>query len=59
VEGGSPPAKRHPAQLKRLLDQMDAKGYQFWSGPRKDSESLHCLVKATRARNRLELGTSR
>ncbi len=58
AEGVPPPVKRDPAQLKRLLDQMDAKGYQFWSVPRKDGEFLHFLVKATRARNVLELGTS-
>ncbi len=58
AEGGPPPVERDPAQLKRLLDEMDAKGYQFWSVPRKDGEFLHLLVKATRARNVLELGTS-
>jgi caffeoyl-CoA O-methyltransferase len=58
AEGDSRPAKRDPAQLRRLLDGMDARGYQFWSVPRKDAEFLHLLVKATRARNVLELGTS-
>jgi caffeoyl-CoA O-methyltransferase len=58
AEGVPPPIKRDPAQLKRLLDQMDAKGYEFWSVPRKDGEFLHFLVKATRARNVLEIGTS-
>jgi predicted O-methyltransferase YrrM len=58
VDGGPAPVKRDPVQLKRLLDQMDAKGYQFWSVPRKDGEFLHLLVKATRARNVLEVGTS-
>lgn len=58
AEGDPPPVKRDPAQLKRLLDEMDARGYQFWSVPRKDGEFLHLLVKATRARNVLELGTS-
>jgi predicted O-methyltransferase YrrM len=52
------PVKRSPAQLKRLLDQMDRKGFQYWSVPRKDGEFLHLLVKATRARNVLEVGTS-
>ena len=47
AEGVPPPVKPDPAQLKRLLDQMDAKGYQFWSVPRKDGEFLHFLVKAT------------
>jgi predicted O-methyltransferase YrrM len=58
VEGGPPPVKRNLAQLKELLDEMDAKGYRFWSVPRKDGEFLHLLVKATRAKNVLELGTS-
>jgi predicted O-methyltransferase YrrM len=54
-----PPMVNHdPARLERLLDEMDAKGYQFWSVPRKDGEFLHLLVKATRAMNVLELGTS-
>ncbi len=57
-ERGSPPVKRDPAKLKRLLDEMEAKGYQYWSVPRKDGEFLHLMVKATRARNVLELGTS-
>jgi predicted O-methyltransferase YrrM len=52
------PVKRDPAQVRRLLDEMDAKGYQYWSVPRKDAEFLHLLVKATRARNVLEVGTS-
>jgi predicted O-methyltransferase YrrM len=58
VEGGPPLIKRNSAQLKKLLDEMDAKGYQFWSVPRKDGEFLNLLVKATRAKNVLELGTS-
>jgi caffeoyl-CoA O-methyltransferase len=52
------PVKRELAQLKRLLDQMDRRGYHYWSVPRKDGEFLHLLVKATRARNVLEVGTS-
>ena len=58
AERGSPPVKRDPAQLKRLLDAMDAKGYQYWSVPRKDGEFLHILVKATRSKKVLELGSS-
>ena len=52
------PPKRDPARLKRLLEEMDSKGHQFWSVPRKDAEFLHLLVKATRARRVLEVGTS-
>ena len=58
TEGDSRPVKRDPARMKRLLDQMDARGYRFWSVPRKDGEFLHFLVKAIRARSVLELGTS-
>ncbi len=52
------PVRRDPALLRRLLNEMDAKGSQFWSVPRKDGEFLHFLVKATRAKNVLEVGTS-
>lgn len=58
MEGGPPPVKRDSGQLRRLLDDMDSKGYQFSSVPRKDGEFLHLIVKATRAKNVLELGTS-
>ena len=58
AEGPQWPVKRDPAQLRRLLDEMDAKGYRYWSVPRKDGEFLHLLVKATRATNVLEVGTS-
>jgi predicted O-methyltransferase YrrM len=37
---------------------MEVKGHRFWSVPRKDGEFLHFLVKSTRARNLLEVGTS-
>ena len=58
AEGDLPPAKRDPAQLRKLLKEMDSRGYQYWSVPRKDAEFLHLMVKATRARNVLELGSS-
>ena len=58
VEGNLHPATRDPAQLRRLLSEMDARGYQYWSVPRKDGELLHLLIKATRAGNVLEVGTS-
>jgi predicted O-methyltransferase YrrM len=50
--------KRDPAGLRRLLEDMDAQGHRYWSVPRKDGEFLHFLVKATQARNVLEVGTS-
>ncbi len=52
------PPTRNPADLRRLLEQMEAQGPRYWSVPRKDGEFLHFLVKATRARNVLEIGTS-
>jgi predicted O-methyltransferase YrrM len=51
-------AKRDPARLHRLLEEMDTQGPRYWSVPRKDGEFLHFLVKATRARSVLEVGTS-
>jgi predicted O-methyltransferase YrrM len=58
AEGNPQRVKRDSAPLRRLLDGMDSRGRQFWSVPRKDGEFLHLLVKATRARNVLEVGTS-
>ena len=52
------PVERNPAQLNRLLEQMEAQGTRFWSVPRKDGEFLQFLIKATRAKTVLELGTS-
>jgi len=57
-ENESRPVKRDPTQLKRLLDQMDRKGFQYWSVPRRDGEFLRLLIKVTRARNVVEVGTS-
>lgn len=57
-EDNPPPVKRDMGKLGQLLDEMDSKGYQLWSVPRKDGEFLHFLVKAGRAKNVLELGTS-
>lgn len=53
-----PPPTRNPADLRHLLDGMEAQGPRHWSVPRKDGEFLHFLVKATRARSVLEIGTS-
>jgi len=58
AEGDPQRVKPNPANIQRLLDEMDAKGYQFWSVPRKDGEFLHFIIKATRSRNVLEVGTS-
>ena len=40
------------------MAEMEAKGPKFLSVPRKDGEFLNLLVKATRAKNVLEIGTS-
>jgi caffeoyl-CoA O-methyltransferase len=53
-----PPIQRNPEKLRRLLDQMEKKGYQYWSVPRRDGEFLHFMVKACGAKNILEIGTS-
>ncbi|MGD0236937.1 MAG: class I SAM-dependent methyltransferase [Syntrophorhabdales bacterium] len=58
ADGIPQPSARNPAQLKRLLDEMDERGAAAWSVPRKDGEFLHLMIKATRAKNVLELGTS-
>jgi len=50
--------KRDLSRLKRLLEQMEAKGHQFWSVPRKDGEFLYFMVKAVQAKHVLEVGTS-
>lgn len=58
AQSSRPPRRRDPAQLRKLLSEMEARGSQFWSVPRKDGELLHFLVKATRAKHVLEVGTS-
>jgi predicted O-methyltransferase YrrM len=55
---GGPPAARDPGQLRSLLEALDAQSARYWSVPRKDGELLRFLVKATRARSVLEIGTS-
>jgi caffeoyl-CoA O-methyltransferase len=58
AEGTPQASARNPAQIQRLLDEMDARGGRALSVPRKDGEFLHLMIKATRAKNILELGTS-
>lgn len=55
---GARSERRTPAKLKRLLEEMDAKGHQYWSVPWKDGEFLHLMVKVSRAQQVLEVGTS-
>jgi caffeoyl-CoA O-methyltransferase len=58
AQGGTPPIARDPARLRKLLEEMEAKGHQHWSVPRRDGEFLQFLVKAIRAKSVLEIGTS-
>jgi predicted O-methyltransferase YrrM len=58
ADAGPGTVKRDPATLRRLLEEMDVQGHRYWSVPRRDGEFLHFLVKATQARNVLEVGTS-
>lgn len=57
-ESDSERIKPTSPHVRRLLDEMDAKGYQFLSVPWKDGEFLHFIIKATRSKNVLEIGTS-
>jgi predicted O-methyltransferase YrrM len=45
-------------QIQSVLSAMEAKGAGFLSVPRKDGEFLKLLIKVSRARNVLEVGTS-
>jgi predicted O-methyltransferase YrrM len=49
---------RESAQLEPLLKEMESQGPKMLSVPRKDGQFLHLLVKTSRARNVLEVGTS-
>jgi caffeoyl-CoA O-methyltransferase len=44
--------------LDKLMSEMEAKGGRMLSVPRKDGQFLSLLVKASRARSILEVGTS-
>lgn len=52
------PSKTDPARVRKILDEMESKIGRYWSTPRKDAEFLNLMVKATRAVNVLEVGTS-
>jgi predicted O-methyltransferase YrrM len=52
------PPKADPTRVRKILDEMESKIARYWSTPRKDAEFLHLMVKATRAVNVLEVGTS-
>jgi predicted O-methyltransferase YrrM len=57
-EVGRQTVKGDPARTRKILDEMESKIGRYWSAPRKDAEFLNLMVKATRAVNVLEVGTS-
>ena len=56
AESGEKPKTKEA--LDKLLAEMEGKGRQMLSVPRKDGQFLNLLTKATRAKNVLEVGTS-
>ena len=58
AESGGTSAPKNKADLQKLMEEMDGKGRQMLSVPKKDGQFLNLLVKATRAKNILEVGTS-
>ncbi len=57
-EVGRQTVKGDPARTRKILDEMESKIGRYWSAPRKDAEFLNLMVKASRAVNVLEVGTS-
>lgn len=55
---GAQASKRDAAALQALMNEMDAKGRQFLSVPKKDGQYLNLMVKSSEAKNILEIGTS-
>lgn len=51
-------AARSRQELQSLMQEMEEKGRQMLSVPRKDGEFLHLLTKLSRAKRVLEVGTS-
>lgn len=58
TESGAQRVKLTSPNVRRLLNEMESKGYQFLSVPWKDGEFLYFITKAVRAKNVLEIGTS-
>ena len=52
------PSKADPVRIRKILDGMESQIGRYWSTPRKHAEFLNLMVKATRAVNVLEVGTS-
>jgi len=58
AHGATPDAEKTHAAANSVLTDLEAKGGNFLNVPKPDGEFLRLLIKATRARNVLELGTS-
>ncbi len=55
---GPQPSRSDPSRTRKILDEMESKIGRYWSTPRTDARFLNLLVKATRAVNVLDVGTS-
>jgi predicted O-methyltransferase YrrM len=58
AETGAANSTAQRAAAENVLAEIEGKGPQFLSVPRKDGQFLNLLIKATRARHVLEVGTS-
>jgi caffeoyl-CoA O-methyltransferase len=57
ADAGGATASRTKEQLDKLIADLEIKGRKYYAIPRQDGQFLSLLVKATRAKNVLELGT--
>ncbi|MEK7684905.1 MAG: O-methyltransferase [Verrucomicrobiota bacterium] len=58
AEGAGKPGPINKEALNQLLAEMDTVGRKMLSVPRQDGQFLNLMVKATRAKSVLEIGTS-
>jgi predicted O-methyltransferase YrrM len=54
----APSLPRKPGEVEGLLAELEKRGRQFLSVPREDGEFLNLMIKATRSKRVLEVGTS-
>lgn len=50
--------KKFTKEMQRLLKEMEAQSNRYWSVPKKDGEFLNFFIRAMRAKQALEVGTS-
>src|SRR5438309_5135976 len=58
ADGAEIGESKNKAALDKVLVEMETKGGKFLNVQRKDGQFLSLLIKATRAKNALEVGTS-